>query len=328
VVHVRRLRLFTAVVTAVVAGSGAAVERAQAALPSPTKGVVIVSTNLAYQNASAAGTGIVLTSNGEILTNNHVIRGATTITVTVPTSKRKYNASVVGYDIVDDIALLKLGSANGLATVTRGNSANLRVGQAATAVGNANGAGKLVITKGRITGLDRSITVSGDGERTQLQGLIETSAALVPGDSGGPLLNAAGRVIGIDAAGSSGNAFEASDGYAIPINRAMGLVRLMRAGKGSAVVHVGKTGFLGISIDTRNDGAVIASVVSGGPGASAGLAVGEQILAIDGKSVSSLSDLRAALFQHHPGDSVAISYVDQLGNQGTATVVLGDGPPQ
>src|SRR5262249_44164674 len=109
---VRRIRLISAVAVAVLAVSGAAVGRAEAATPSVTKGVVLVTTNLAYQGARAAGTGIVLTGSGEVLTNNHVIRGATTINVTVPQTKHKYTAQVVGYDIADDIALLKLDGAS------------------------------------------------------------------------------------------------------------------------------------------------------------------------------------------------------------------------
>jgi S1-C subfamily serine protease len=326
---VRRFRLISAVAAAVLAVSGAAAGSAQAATPSPTKGVVLVTTNLAYQGARAAGTGIVLTGSGEVLTNNHVIRGATTINVTVPQSKHKYTAQVVGYDIADDIALLKLDGASGLATATRGNSSKLRIGQTTTAVGNANGGGKLVVTTGKITGLGRSITVSDDqGGASRLTGLIQTSARLVPGDSGGPLLDASGRVIGVDAAGSAGYAVSASDGYAIPINRAMALVRQMEAGNASSLVHIGKTAFLGVSVEAAEGGVVVGSVVDGGPAANAGLAKGYTITAVDGRQVSSLTDVRTALFSHHPGDSITVAYVDTLGNQTSTTIALADGPPQ
>jgi S1-C subfamily serine protease len=322
--------LISAVAVAVLAVSGAAAGGAQAATPSQTTGVVLVTTNLAYQGARAAGTGIVLTGSGEVLTNNHVIRGATTINVTVPQTKHKYTAQVVGYDIADDIALLKLDGASGLATATRGTSSKLRLGQTTTAVGNANGGGKLVITKGKITGLARAITVSDDqGGASRLTGLIQTSARLVPGDSGGPLLDASGRVIGVDAAGSAGYSFSASDGYAIPINRAMALVRQMEAGKASSLVHIGKTAFIGVSLgDAGNEGVVVASVVPGGPAANAGLAQNYTITAVDGRQVASLTDVRTALFSHHPGDSITVAYVDTLGNQTSTTISLADGPPQ
>src|SRR5262245_4166316 len=147
----RRIALLTALVLAV-AGSGAG--HASAATTTPTRGVVLITTNLALENANAAGTGMVLPPNGEVLTNNHVLRGATTIKVIVPATKKTYTANVVGYDIADDVALLKLNGASKLATVTKGNSAKLLVGQAASAVGNANGGGRLVITKGTVTGLN------------------------------------------------------------------------------------------------------------------------------------------------------------------------------
>jgi S1-C subfamily serine protease len=296
----------------------------------PTKGVVLVTTNLAYQNGNAAGTGIVLTKTGEVMTNNHVIRGATTITVIVPASGKRYSASVIGYDIADDVALIKMNGATSLAVATRGNSAKLKLGAPATAVGNANGGGKLVITKGSITGLNRTISVNDDqGGQSQLTGLIETSARLVPGDSGGPLLDNAGRVIGMNAAGSATFAFETSDGYAIPINKAIALVKQMEAGKASSLVHIGKTAFLGMNVaDADAGGVAVESVVSGLPAANAGIARGDVITALDSTPVNDTNDLRAALFAHHPGDTVTVYFTDVVGNQTSAQITLADGPPQ
>jgi S1-C subfamily serine protease len=324
-----RFRLVAAVFVAAAGLTGSA--HATTAPSSPTKGVVIVTTNLAYQNAAASGTGIVLTKSGEVLTNNHVIRGATTITVIVPASGRRYSASVLGYDISDDIALIKLDGGSGLAVATRGNSATLKLGAATTAVGNANGGGRLVITKGRVTGLNRSITVSDEqGGTSRLSGLIQTSARLVPGDSGGPLLDAAGRVIGVDSAGSANYAFTTSDGFAIPINKAVTLVKQMEAGKASALVHIGKTAFIGLTgSDVDGGGGVaIGSVVDGLPAATAGLAKNDVITALDSTPVTSLADLRTALFAHHPGDVVTISFTDVIGNKTSAQITLADGPPQ
>ena len=294
-----------------------------------TQGVVLVTTNLAYENGSAAGTGIVLTKSGEILTNNHVIRGATTIKVTVPAG-RTYTASVLGYDISDDIALIKVNGGGNLATATRGNSATLKIGAPTTAVGNANGGGRLVITHGRVTGLNRSITVTDDQVGTApLSGLIETSARLVPGDSGGPLLDAKGRVIGIDAAGSANAAFSAADGYAIPINKAISLIKLIEAGQATSLVHIGKTAFLGATVgEATAGGLTIGTVVPGLPAANAGLDHGWVITGVDGTTVQTLDDLRSILFAHHPGDTVSIDVVDPLGTSQTVSVTLGDGPPQ
>ena len=323
-----RFRLIAAVLVAAAGLTGSA--HATTAPSTPTKGVVIVTTNLAYENANAAGTGIVLTKSGEILTNNHVIRGATTITVIVPATGKRYSASVLGYDISDDVALLKLNGASNLAVATRGNSATLKLGATTTAVGNANGGGRLVITKGRITGLNRTITVGDDqGGTARLTGLIETSARLVPGDSGGPLLDTAGRVIGIDSAGSANFAFETSDGYAIPINRAVTLVKQMEAGKASTLVHIGKTAFIGLTgSDSNGTGVSIGSVVDGLPAASAGLVKGDLITALDSTAVASLDDLRTALFAHHPGDVVTVYFTDIVGNETSAQITLADGPPQ
>jgi len=324
------LRLPFAALAAVLAFSVAA--DAQAATrpkPSPTRGVVLVSTNLAYEGGDAAGTGIVLTPSGEVLTNNHVIRGATTITVTVPATRRTYPAHVVGYGIVDDVALLKLDGATKLTTATSGNSAKLKVGQATVAVGNANGAGRLVVTKGKITGLAQSVTISDDeGGTTRVSGLIATSAALVPGDSGGPLLDAAGRVIGVDAIGTAGFTSTSGGGYAIPINRALSIVKTIRSGVTTATVHVGGTAFLGVTLRETSGGLVVGSTLDGGAAAAAGITAGAVLTSFDGQTLTTLAGIRTLLFPHHPGDTVPIGYVDASGVAATATVVLGDGPPQ
>lgn len=321
-----RLRLLLAV-SAVALGLTAPAPAAT--VPSPTRGVVLITTDLALQNAKAAGTGIVLTAGGKILTNNHVIRGATTITVIVPATQRRCTATVRGYDVQDDIALLKATGCGTLATATRGNSSQVRVGQFARAVGNANGAGRLVITTGSITGIGRAITVGeDDGSARRLTGLLQTSARLVPGVSGGPLLNAAGRVIGIDTAGSPNWQFRASDGYAIPINRAMAIVRQIDAGRQSATVHIGKTAFIGISATDVQGGVEIQNVVPGSAAEGAGLQRGHVITAMNGTGLASLDDLRARLFPLHPGDVVTITYYDAFGASQTVELTLGEGPPQ
>jgi len=310
---------------AVLAGSAFG-SNASAATSSPTKGVVLVNTNLALENGSAAGTGIVLTKNGEVLTNNHVIAGATTIKVTVPATKRSYTADVLGYDIVHDVALLKLENASNVATATIGDSAKLKVGQPTRAVGNANGAGRLVVTSGKVLALKQTVSVqSDDGEVSRLTNAIATSARLVPGDSGGPLLDRSGRVIGIDAAGStSANA----PGFAIPINRALTVTRQIEALRASAFVHIGATAFIGLQVQDATNGVAIQGVYPGSPAEKAGLAQGYVITSIDGASLAGLKDLRTALFAHHPGDSITVGFTDALGNAATAALTLAGGPPQ
>ena len=182
------------VAAAIVAG----VALARTSAPKIGTGVVVINTALGFQQASAAGTGMVLTSSGEILTNNHVIRGATTVRIVIPGTSHKYTAKVVGYDVADDVAVLKAVGASNLKTVSTAASAAVRLGNRVTAVGNANGGGRLISARGTVTGLNKSIVVSDDsGGSESLTGLIETNANLQPGDSGGPLLNSSGKVIGM-----------------------------------------------------------------------------------------------------------------------------------
>src|SRR5579871_594789 len=243
-------------------------------------GVVVIDTNLAYAGASAAGTGMVLTSAGEVLTNNHVIRGATTIEIAVPGTGHAYPAKVVGYDLADDVAVLRAVGASNLRTVQVGNSSSLRLGQPVTAVGNAGGTGSLTSASGSVTAVARAITVSDDGGgRERLTGLIETNAGLRPGDSGGPLFDAARKVVGMDTAASTSGGFEnvaSTDGFAIPIDKAIALAKQIAAGKASAAVHVGGTAFLGVEL-ASGGGAVIAAVVPNGPADRGGLGQGDVI---------------------------------------------------
>jgi S1-C subfamily serine protease len=327
------LRKLLATVLAASAVSGAA----QAAtkpptktLPKPTTGIVLVNTNLALQGAIAAGTGIVLTKTGEVLTNNHVIAGATTITVTVPATKKTYSASVLGYDVTDDVALIKLQGATNLATATLGKSAPLKTGQATRAVGNAEGGGKLVQTTGKVLALNQTIQIQDDfGDLRTLTSLIETSAHLVPGDSGGPLLNASNQVVGMDAAGSSDAAVNTSGpGYAISIDKVRTIGQQIEAQTSSAVVHIGETAFIGVDVADTQTGVVVSDIVTGTPAEQAGLQQGDVITSLDGTPISTTHDLRTALFAHHPGDTVTLGYTDTNGAAQTASITLASGPPQ
>jgi S1-C subfamily serine protease len=300
-----------------------------------TAGVVVIETNLNYANASAAGTGMVITGSGEVLTNNHVIRGATSIRVVDPRTGRRYTASVAGYSIEADVAVLRLTKASGLATVSLGSSANLRRGQAVTAVGNAGGTGSLVSSFGKIKALGRTITVRTDeGGTARLSGLIQTDADLQPGDSGGALLDASGRVIGMNTAASSGFAFQSdpSEGYAIPITKALTLARQIKAGRASSAVHVGPTAFLGVLAGPSRyvdvAGALVAEVVSGGPADRAGVGPGDVITRIEGRTVSSTEAIVKLLQGKKPGDTIKLTWINRVGSRTTATVKLVSGPPQ
>jgi S1-C subfamily serine protease len=324
------LRIALLVLVGLVAvGVGAALAATRRTTAQIGTGVVVINTNLAYQGAAAAGTGMVLRSGGEILTNNHVIKGATTITVRVPGTSRTYTAHVIGYDAADDVAVLRLANASNLKTVTA-STAKLVVGQTVRAVGNAGGTGRIVSATGRITGLAKAITVADDnGAPARLSGLIETNAALQPGDSGGPLLNTAGRVIGMDTAASQSTPFAnySADGYAIPIAKALSIVKQVESGHSTARVHVGGTAFLGVQVEDGPSGVTIAGLVSNGPAAQAGLATGDVITAIGGTDVTSSASIQKAILARTPGAKVSVTYLDDLGTH-TVTVTLGSGPAQ
>jgi S1-C subfamily serine protease len=308
--------------------------------------VDVVSTD-GLQQATSAGTGIVLTSNGEVLTNNHVIQGATSIKVTDIGNGRTYTATVVGYDASHDVAVLQLQNASGLTTASLGNSSSVQTGNSVVALGNAGGTGGTPsVAAGTVTALDQSITASdqSSGVSEQLTGLIQTNANIQPGDSGGPLVNSYGQVIGMDTAASSGFSFQGqsqgqagqTQAFSIPINEATSIASQIEAGTTSATVHIGATAFLGVGFSpqssfggqggTGSSGATIAEAVSGSPAAKAGLTAGDVITSIGGQSVSSASDVAHALVKYHPGDSVSITWLDQAGQSHTTTVTLATGP--
>jgi len=225
--------------------------------------LVDINTNLSYENEQAAGTGIVLTSNGEILTNNHVIDGATSISVTDVGNGQTYKANVVGYDRTGDVAVVQLVGASGLATAPIDQAAP-SIGEGVVGVGNAGGTGgEPSSAGGSVTALDQSITASdsGGGNSENLTGLIETDSDIQPGDSGGSLVNAAGQVIGMDTAASTGttDTGQQSQAYAIPIATALSVARAIEGGHASSTVHVGATGFLGVQVEDS-------SALSGGSG--------------------------------------------------------------
>jgi S1-C subfamily serine protease len=335
---VPRLALPAAVVSAaIVAGASLLLGRAGAApttASSHRTGVVVVTTNLLGDN-SAAGTGVVLTSSGRVLTNNHVIRGASSIRVTDPSDGLSFSAKVLGYSVSKDVALLQLQKPRNLKPARIGNSSSARIGQRVLAVGNAGGTGNLTTVTGRVTGIGRSIDVSdGDGSSNRLIGLIKTDAPLQPGDSGGPLL-ANGRVIGIDVAAGSRGGFNSSftEGYAIPINRATTIVRQIQAGRRSVTVHVGPTAFLGVLLEPPDypgdsSGAVVRDVLSGTAAARVGIGSGDVITAAGGRSISSGTELRGVMLQAVPGKPLRLTWTDTTGATNRATVRPSAGPPQ
>ncbi len=220
----------------------------QPATAAQSAGVVLIDTVLPYQDAQAAGTGMVLTASGQVLTNYHVVEGAGTITVTVAATGQSYPATVVGTDPTDDVALLQLTGASGLTTV-KADDDQAQVGDAVTAVGNAGGTGTLTAADGTISSLTSSVTAASEGSSGSetLASMIETTADVVSGDSGGPLFDAEGEVVGIDTAASTGSEI---DGYAIPIARALGIVDQIRSGAETSTVRIGPAAFLGVELSS------------------------------------------------------------------------------
>ena len=325
---VRRLVLVAVIAALAIAVAGVPV--AGGTLASSATGVVVIQTRLGYANATAAATGMVLTSSGEVLTNNHVIRGARSIAVTVPSTGRTYTATVLGYSVSKDVALLRLRNAQGLQTVQTGNSSGVSVGDAVIAVGNSGGSGRLSTKSGKVTALNESITVSDETGPVRLTGLIETSASLRPGDSGGPLLSD-GRVVGIDAATSSSVFYRgSSEGYAIPINRALTIARQIEARRGSSTVHVGATAFLGVAIVPSDvgSGALVQSVAPGSPASKAGIEANDLITGFGGNRVASPTRLRQLVLHTKPGRAVRVTWIDPTAGRTSATVRLVAGPPQ
>jgi S1-C subfamily serine protease len=319
---------------AAIAVAAAGLAFAGGSASSADAGIVVVETNLALQQSAAAATGMILTPSGQVLTNNHVIRGATTIRIVLPGSGRTYRARVVGYSVAADVAVLRLGGASGLKTVTLGDSSRLRVGQQVTAVGNAGGTGTLTRAGGRIVDLGRTITAGDDqGGVERLTGLIETSAALQPGDSGGPLLDASNRVVGMDTAASTGFVFRSSanEGFAIPIARALRIAKQITAGRPSTTVHIGATALLGVRVQSAEgsgQGVLVTAVVPGSPAEDVGLQPDDLITVVDGRAVGSPQALTALILGHAPGDTVRVGWTDSFGEPQTARVALVNGPPQ
>ncbi|HET9895279.1 MAG TPA: trypsin-like peptidase domain-containing protein [Streptosporangiaceae bacterium] len=213
-------------------------------------GLVDISSNLQYQGSQAAATGMVISSDGLVLTNNHVITDTTQLFATVVATGQRYSATWLGYDATDDVAVIKLNNAHNLKTVPLGDSSALKIGAGVVAMGNADGAGGVTPASGTITGLKRTITASDSGEATSetLHGMIETNAGIVPGDSGGALADTTGHVIGMNTAAATGSFGAENIGFAIPINKALSIAGKIIHGQGSKTIKIGSSGFIGVLV--------------------------------------------------------------------------------
>jgi S1-C subfamily serine protease len=228
----------------------------QAIVNKVSAGLVIINTGLQYRSEEAAGTGMILNSDGLVLTNNHVIENSTSISATVVATGKTYTAKVLGYDETGDVAAIQLQGASGLKTIPLGDSSTIKNGDNVVAMGNAEGGSQIVPAAGTITGLNETITAqdeNGVNNSETLHGMIETNAAIISGDSGGALANSDGDVIGMNTAGNNVQfSQQGSTGFAIPINTAVSVVNQITAGHGSSTISLGYPAFVGIFLSESN----------------------------------------------------------------------------
>jgi S1-C subfamily serine protease len=294
--------------------------------------VARIDTTINYQHAIGAGTGIVIDPSGTILTNFHVVQGADSIVATV--LGREYGVDLVGYDRIRDIAILQLSGASGLPPAALGDSSTLNVGDPVVAMGNASGSGRpLTHEAGAVSAFNRTISAQDEltGSANSINGLIEFAAPVRAGDSGGPLINAAGQVMGVTTAATvTFRMGPGGKGYAIPINDALATANQIRSRTPSDTVHIGPPTLLGVGVSTREQnaslpGVVIHEVLSGGPAQKAGLVGGDVLVSIDGTVLHSATALTSVLDKHYQGDVVDLVWVDAAGAQRTAKTVLTTG---
>ena len=291
-----------------------------------------------------AGTGMVISSSGEVLTNNHVIANATSIHVEIAGDGSDHTAKVVGYDVADDVALIRINNVSGLDTIPVGDPDGVQVNDDIVVIGNALGrGGEPTSTPGTVVALNRQITATdADGTNAEtLANMIQVEADVQPGDSGGALVDNDGTVIGMTTAASvNGFRFQQSTtgvGFAIRIDKAVGIAEQIKKGDEIDGVHVGGRALLGVSItadsgfgfggSSSGDGALVQGVGDDTPAKDAGIEQGDVIVSIGDETIGSSRDLQDVMNGYHPGDKVSVRWVDASGDTQHATLELIEGPP-
>jgi len=314
--------------------SGAHAARPKATAPQTVADHAIVNINGVIPDGFIAGTGMVLTSSGLVLTNNHVVANTSALTAQLAGSGPIYPAVVVGVDPTQDVAVIQLEGATGLPVTPFDLSGSLAVGDPVTGSGNAGGLdGAPLSATGTVTSLDETIFVE-DEDATiveTLDGVVCFNAPIRPGDSGGPLLEASGRVIGMDTAGalSTATGASASWGCAIPITRAVTIAHEIEAGTPSPYFESGHRGILGVSVTTRTGGGgcTVTAVTPADAAAAAGLVVGDEITTVGGIPVPSMADFNFVMQDRRPGDDVTLVWRTLSGATHTGVAALSAGPP-
>jgi S1-C subfamily serine protease len=293
-------------------------------------------------SGQAAGTGQILTSNGEILTNNHVVDRSTSIQVNIAGQTKTYPAHVIGVDPSADIAVIQVDGVSGWPTVSFASSSSVKVGDAIVALGNALGQGGTPdVSQGSITALDQTITASEGGSKSeQLNGMLQSDASIYPGDSGGPLVNSSGQVVGMITAGDvQGFRSSASTvNYAIPSDTILSVVNTIRSGQATSNIIYGQTGYIGVSVQdidasvqaqlnlNVSSGALVVGVQTGSAAAGAGITRYSVITSVAGSPITNIDDLGNALLAHKPGESVSINWVNQSGTHSATVTLAGVNP--
>lgn len=294
----------------------------------------IVDINTVVGTGQAAGTGEILTADGEVLTNNHVVDESTSIQVTIAGHSGTFPAHVIGVAPAQDVALIQVEGVSGLPTVTLASSASLKVGDQIVALGNALGLGGTPsASSGAITALDQTITASEGGSNSeQLTGMIESNAPISPGDSGGPLVNSSGQVVGMITAGDvSGFRSQTSTvNYAIPSDTVLNYVNLVRAGQPSSEIIYGQVGLIGVQVRDATTGtttgATVVAVVAGSPAETAGITAGSVITKIGDTKVANSAALGVAIRSHKSGEQVSVTWVDTRGTHTVNVTLSGVNP--
>ena len=298
----------------------------------------VVDINTVVGSGRAAGTGMIITSSGEVLTNNHVVDGSTSILVTIAGRSQPFPAHVIGVNPSADVAVIQVEGVSGLPTVNFASSSAVKVGDAVVAIGNALGHGGTPdVSQGSISALDQTITASSGGSKSErLTGMIQTDATIYPGDSGGPLLNSSGQVVGMITAGQvQGFRSSASNiNYAVASDTILNIVNQIRSRTANPAIIYGQVGYIGVSAQTLDaataaqlglnvsSGALVRAVVAGSPADGAGITRNAVITSVGGAQVTSIDNLGTAIRAHKPGEKVSVSWVNQTGTH-TATLSLG-----